>query len=143
MGSSTLNIAIENKFKTAWGTTTPVSYDGTRFIVPTVNWVHIEVWDGSSRKASLGTGVQLRRSSGTIFITIYTELGEGSKPARELADAACEVFRDFQVSGLTCYEPEVKRLGEVYHASSTSGAKATLQWYQMIVSVPFIYNQYI
>ena len=142
MGSSVLNIAIEDKFKTSWGTTTPISYDNLPFDVPLTNWVRLEVWDGDATKASLGTGVQLRRSSGTVFITIYSVLSQGSKPARDLADQVATVFRDIQLSGLIFFEPSVKRLGEVYHTGGGDRG-STAQWYQIIVSIPFINNQYI
>lgn len=138
MGTSAANIAIENLFKTGWGSTTGVKYDNVPFTVPTTAWVSIEVWDGAALKASLGNGARLRRSTGTVFVNIYTPLNKGSKAARDYADSVCAIFRDKQVSGITFEEPDVKRIGEQYF--SINGVQSTTQWYQMIVSIPFFYD---
>lgn len=144
MGSSALNIAIENKFKVAWGSTTTVRYDNVAFAEPTnASWVSIEVWDGDSIKGSLGSGVQLRRSNGTAFVHIYSPTGQGSKATRVLADSVATIFRDLQVSGITFFEATKKRLGEVYHPVTGGGNSGTAQWYEMIVAIPFIYDEFI
>jgi len=141
MATSTINIAVENLFKTAWGSRTTVKYDNVPFVIPAVAWVGIEVWDGASTKASLGSGAQLRRSTGTVFVNIYTPLNKGSKAARDLADFACAVFRDVQVSGITFEEPDVRRVGEQYF--TVGGVQSTTQWYQLVVSVPYFCDSYL
>lgn len=134
MATANLNTTIESMFATAWGSTTSIKYDNVPFTIPSASWVDIQVWDGMSTKASLGSGVQRRRSTGTVFIGIYTAVDAGSRPARLLADAVVAIFRDKQVSGVTFEEPDVVRLGEVSLASSTT------PWYQMKVAVPFVYD---
>lgn len=138
MATSAINIAIENLFKNGWGSTTSIKYDNVPFTVPSVSWVSISVWDGNSQKMSLGAGAQLRRSTGTVFINIYTPLNKGSKAARDLADLVIPIFRDKQVSGITFEEPDVRRIGEQYF--SINGVESTTQWYQMVVSVPYFHD---
>lgn len=135
MATSSLNIAVENLFKTGWGTTTSIRFDNVPFTVPATAWVSIETWDGKSQKASVGNGAQLRRSTGTVFVNIYTPLNKGSKAARDLADLVLPIFRDKQVSGITFEEPDVRRMGEQYF--SINGVQSTTQWYQLIVSIPY------
>jgi len=143
MGTAALNIAIENQFNTSWGTTTPIRFDNVGFTPPSTSWVSLEVWDGKSNKASLGTGSQMRRTTGTVFIDVFTPLNDGSKPARELADQVSAVFRDVVVSGLTFYEANISQIGEKYYTNSGTGVPATAQWYQMSVAIPFKYDEYI
>lgn len=136
MGTSATNIAIENLFTTGWGSTTVVKYDGAPLqSYPTTAWVSIEVWDGLANKASLGSGAQLRRSTGTVFINIYTPLNKGSKAARDYADTVCTIFRDKQISGITFEEPDVRRVGEQYF--TINGVQSTTMWFQLVVSIPF------
>lgn len=143
MGSSALNIAIENKFATSWGAKTPIKYDNVPFTPPTTSWVAIETWDGKSEKASVGAGQQLRRSLGTVFVMIFTPVGGGSKAARGYADDVKAVFRDLVVSGVTFFEGDVTRIGEKYYTNSGTGVPATSQWMQFAVSIPFKYDEYI
>lgn len=138
MGSNTLNIAIENAFNDSWGSTTDIRFDNVPFTPPTDSpWVSLEVWDGESIKASIGTDNQLRRTRGTVFINIYTVVGDGSKGARTYADQAKTTFRDLVVSGITFYEGSTKRLGEFTYSGGSS------QWYQMSVAIPFLYDEYL
>ena len=138
MSTSALNIAIESLFATAWGSTTPVRYDNVPFVVPLSSWVALEVWDGLSGRASLGYPA-LRRTQGVVYASVYTQVALGGKPARDLADAVVNIFRDIQVSGITFEEPDVKRIGE-QSVSSTGSVNSTTQWFQMVVAVPFFYD---
>lgn len=143
MGIATISVAVENLFSTNWGTTTPIRYDNVPFTPPQTAWVSIETWPGNSSKASLGNSLQLRRSLGTVFISVYTPIGDGSKPARDLADQVAAIFRDKQVSGITFQEPDMGRVGEIYYAATGSGVVGTTQWYQAKVAVPFFYDETI
>lgn len=146
MGSSALNIIIEDKFKTVWGATTPIRFDNVPFQIPQSSWVSIEVWDGDSSKASLGTSPQLRRTFGTVFVGVFTPVapeGIGSGGARSYADSVKAIFRDLSVSGVTFFEASVSRLGEKYYTNSGTGVPATSQWYQMSVAIPFKYDEYL
>ena len=143
MGISALNIAIENAFATSWSSTT-VRYDNNPFTIPSGNsWVSLSVWPGKSSKNSIGTGVQLRRTVGTVFIDVYTPINGGVKPAADLVDSITAIFRDLVVSGITFYEGSTSRINEKYFSNSGSGVSTTTQWYQMSVSIPFKYDEYL
>lgn len=146
MGSQTLNIYIENLFNTQWAALNPtitIKFDNVDFTVPTTAWVALEVWEGSSTKASLGPAPQLRRTSGTAFVTIYVPISTGSKTARGYADQVKGIFRDLNASNVIFFEGSVSRLGEVYYPGTGGGTTGSSQWYQMKVAVPFIYNEYV
>ena len=141
MSSAAINIAIENLFATAWGSTTPIRYDSVPFTIPTTSWVALEVWDGAVNKASLGK-VALRRSYGTVFVTVSAPVNTGSNAARVLADSVIAVFRDKQVSGITFIDSNIRRLGEAL-VVGTGAVSGTTQWYQVVVSVPFFHDAVI
>ena len=143
MGTEALNITIENTFEVKWAKETPICIDNIDFDPPTTSWVKLEIWDGKSNKKSLGVDVQLRRSLGTVFITIYTPTNKGSRPARILVDKVKSIFRDLVVNQVTFYEGDVTRIGEKYYSSGVAKVSATDQWYQMAVAIPFKYDEYI
>lgn len=144
MGSATLNIIIENIFNTAWGNTTPIKFENVPFNPPSnAAWVEVSVHDGSSSKKTLGPSVQLRRSLGTVFITVYGPLNQGSKPTRQLADQITAIFRDLQTDGITFFEGSVSKLGEVYYTHNVQSSSTPSTWYQMKVAIPYFYDQYL
>lgn len=143
MGTEALNITIENTFEVKWAGETPICIDNVDFDPPITSWVKLEVWDGKSNKKSLGINSQLRRSFGTVFITIYTPINKGSRPARFLVDKVKSIFRDLVVGGITFYEGDVTRIGEKYQSGGVAKVSATDQWYQMAVSIPFKYDEYV
>ena len=142
MGHVALSVAIENKFNTAWASATSIRFDNVPFTPPSTSWVSLDVIEGESITGSLGGTVKLRRTVGTVVVGMYTPVGAGSKAARTYADSVKLIFRDLQISGITFKEGTAKRLGEVYFASAgaTSG---TAQWYQMVVAVPFHYDEFV
>ena len=145
MGSAANSTAIEALFDTGWGATTSVKYDNVPFDAPVTSWVSIEVWDGPTRNAAIGSVscVKPRRSVGTVFITIFTPLKDGSNPARVYADQVTAIFRDVQISGITFDEPDISRLGEVYYAATGGVASGTAQWFQLKVAIPFTADEFI
>lgn len=143
MGTAAISTTIENTFETAWGVTTPISFDNVDFSQPSTSWISLEIWDGKSNKKSLGINAQLRRSLGTVFLMVYTPLNGGSGPARVLVDQVKNIFRDLVVDGVTFYEGDVKRIGEKYSSKGVTEVSATAQWYQMVVAIPFKYDEYI
>jgi hypothetical protein len=120
-------IAIENRFATAWGATTPVAYQNVEFTPPTnprESWVRVSVLNGASFQASLGNN-PLYRHPGVIDISIFTPTGEGGKRAAQLVDQATAVFRGAQFSGILCRAPDVREVGP------SDG------WFQTSVSIPY------
>jgi len=143
LGFSSVNIAVENAFATAWGSTTTVRYDNNPFTIPSTSWVSLSVYPGKTNKASAGTGTQLRRMIGTVRIDIYTPINGAVKPAADLADSVVSVFRDLVVSGITFYEATLSRIGEQYYSASGTGVSSTTKWYQITVAIPFRYDSYV
>ena len=142
MSTSANLTAIESLFDTGWAATTLVRYDNVQFDVADVpdgsSWVSLEVWDGKSARASVGCAPALRRSFGTVFVTVYAPSdGTGTKVARALADQVADVFRDIQVSGITFDEPSPTRAGEVYYPATGGNSSATGRWWQIKVAIPF------
>jgi len=141
MSHVTLNTTIESTFATAWGSTTTVAFDNVPFTPPTsASWVKITVREGDSEKITLGSSPQRRRTVGTVFIDVFTVVGQGSKPVRALADSVKTVFRDLRVSGIQFFEGDVMVQGERYYTNSGTGVPATSQWYQATVALPFKYD---
>lgn len=142
---------VEDYFRTAWGVTTPVKYDGVEYSPQqNTSYVSLEVWDDESIAASIGTNVKLRRSLATAFFHIYTPIKKGSKPARLLADQIVSIFRDLELGSpsdgighVTFDEGTVQRIGEKYYNSSGAKINATGQWFEMMVAIPFRHDIYI
>lgn len=143
MGSLSLNQTVENAFATAWGSTTTVAYDNVAFVPPTgSSWVKIYVRDGDSSKITLGTSPQRRRTIGTVFVDIFTPIGQGSAPVRTLADSVKAVFKDLRINGIQFDGGgDVIVWGERYYTNSGTGVPATSQWYQATVAQAFKFDE--
>jgi hypothetical protein len=142
MTTVNLNTTIESTFATSWGSTTTVAFENVAYTPPVdASWVKIYVKDGDSQKISLGKAPQRRRTLGTVFVDIFTVIGQGSKPARTLADSVKAVFRDLRVGGIFFYEGDVTIFGERYYTNSGTGVPATSQWYQAVVAIPFFMDE--
>lgn len=143
MSHVTLNQTIENTFATAWGSTTPVCYENVAFTPPVgSSWVKIYLREGDSSKITLGTAPQMRRTLGTVFVDIFTPVGQGSKAVRTYADSIKAVFRDLRVSGIQFDGGgDVMVWGEKYYTNSGTGVPATSQWFQATVVQAFKYDE--
>ena len=121
--------AIESRFSTQWGTTTPIKYDNIKY-VPTAgtSFVALEIHKGASIQASLGTS-PLFRGIGIISVNIYTPTGSGTNTGRAYADTAAGIFRNVVFSGIVCKSASVTRLGE------QEG------WFIYNVSIPFYHDE--
>lgn len=142
MSHVTLNQTVENTFATAWGSTTPIAYDNIAFTQPSgSSWVKVYVREGDSQKITLGTAPQRRRTLGTVFVDIYTPIGQGSKAARTYADSVKAIFKDLRVSGVQFDGAgDVMVFGERYFSNSGTGVPATSQIFQVSVAIPFKYD---
>ena len=137
------HVAIENKFATEWASATDIKYENVDFDIPTTSWVELQIRFGKGSKISLGDGVQLRRTVGTLFVNVYTPKSGGAKPSNTLVDSAIAIFRDLVVSNVTFYEASVNVIGEKYYPSSGSGVSATTQWWETVIGIPFKYDEYV
>ena len=142
MSHAALNTIVESRFATAWGATTAVAYDNVNF-TPTAgaSWVAIKLREGPSKKITLGSGAQVRRTLGTIFVEIFTPVGTGSSACRGYVDSVKAIFRDYRASGLHCHESSSNVIGEEYYTNSGTGVPAASQQYQAVVSIPFMYDE--
>lgn len=141
MSHVTLNQLVETRLASQWGVTTPIRYENVEFVPPEgASWISVAVKESDSRKITLGSGAQVRRTIGTIFVEIFTPVGGGSGVARGYADTIKAIFRDYRVSGLHVYEGEVFVKGEVYYTNSGTGVPATSQQYQVLLGFPFRYD---
>lgn len=141
MSHVTLNTTVENTFATAWGSTTPICYENISCTPPVgSSWVKVYVREGDSQKITIGESPQTRRTLGTVFVDIFTPIGQGSKAVRTYADSIKTIFKDLRVSGIQFFEGDLQVWGERYYTNSGTGVPATSQWYQGTVAIPFKYD---
>lgn len=141
MASQAIAKAVKNFFAAQWaagGHSEAVGYENVKFDpTPSVAYLELEIWDGAAAKASVGASPQLRRSSGTVFLTVNTPQLVGTSQPRQLCDSIATIFRDVQLATtsptgtITFQEPSVSRLG-----------KAGIM-FQMKVAVPFLHEYFI
>lgn len=141
MASEAVSKAVKNFFAAQWtagGHTETVGYENVKVEpVPSAAYLELEIWDGPAVKASIGSSPQLRRSSGTVFVTVNTPQLVGTSQPRQLCDNIATIFRDAQLATtsptgtITFQEPSVSRRGTV-------GVQ-----FQMKVVVPFLHEYYI
>lgn len=142
MGHVSINQIVESRLNTSWGVTTPIHYENVDFTPPVgSSWISCAVKETDSKKITLGSGAQVRRTIGSIFIEIFVPLGFGSVGGRTYADQIKSIFRDYRSSGLHCQEFEIYWSGESYYTNSGSGIPATSQWYSIKMAGPFRYDE--
>lgn len=121
--------AIENRFSTAWGSTTPVKYENVEFIQPpNTKWVALTIINADAAPLTLSGGTE--KHVGWIFIQIFDILDRGQVAARQLAAQAAAIFKDSKFSAgtsayIVCRTPSLVTIG------SREGL------FQMNVKVPF------
>jgi hypothetical protein len=122
---------ITSRFKTNWGSTTPVKYDNVDFTpTPGTTFVEFEIHNGSQMPVSLGGDDDtLYRGVGIISINIHTALNIGTQTGKNLADTAAAIFRGQTFLGIICRGADVTRLGE------SNG------WFVHNVSIPFFRDE--
>lgn len=121
--------AIEGRFSTQWGSTTPIAWDNVHYTpVPETSFVKFAVLPGTAWVASLGTSPSYRHT-GIISINIHTPIDAGTTTAKTLADTASAVFRGWQSGGLVCRSPYITFNGE------EDG------WYKINVTVGFFRDE--
>lgn len=126
MSYQTALAAIEQRFQTQWGTTTPVQWPNRNYEpVAGDEWVRLTVLDGQSFMAGMGFSSNLFRHPGLIIVSIFVPRGSGERRVNELVDSVSGIWRNAQFGEILCRAPSVEKVGE-------SG-----EWYQVNVSVPF------
>ena len=128
--------SLESRFNTQWATyatsaNVPIAWDNVEYKPVTgTTFVRFSVFPGDSYQASLGDR-PLHRAVGIIDIGIFVPQGEGTENARDLADIAAEIFRNWQdtTNKIRCRSPYLTRVGE------EEG------WFQMSVTIPYIRDE--
>jgi hypothetical protein len=121
---------IEARFSTEWGSTTDIKWDNVDY-VPTAgtSYATIEIHNSNANVAGFGGTDMMYRMRGLISINIYVALNSGTRAARVLTDAAAEIFRGVEFSGIVCSAPTIARVGQVE------------DWFVYNVTVPFYRNE--
>lgn len=89
--------AIEGRFNTLWGTTTPVKYENVAFSQPRgVPWVALTIINVDARPTTLSGGTE--RHTGLVFVQVFDLLDQGQARARTLAEQAAAIFRNVLVT---------------------------------------------
>lgn len=136
-----MNQLVETRLASQWGVTTPIRYENVEFTPPDGSaWIAVSLKESDSQKITLGSGAQVRRTVGTLFIEIFTPVGIGSLQSRTYADSLKEIFKDYRASGLHIYYGSYTPIGEKYYTNSGTGVPATSQWFQGMVDFPFRYD---
>ena len=118
--------SIEQRFATAWGTTTPVQWPNRNYEPqPGNEWVRLTVLDGDSTLVGLGLNARLYTHPGVILVGIFVPKGNGERRSAVLVDSVSEIWRGVEFDGILCRAPAVTRVG------------LTGEWFQTNVSVPF------
>lgn len=122
--------AIEGRFATAWGATTPVKYENAPFKDTKAAHVALFIRRGEGLQASLGE-VPLRRWPGVILVQVFIPSGSGTQQALEYASSIGAIFDRAEFSSGTsgrirCRIPSVETVGE------------RAGWFQVNVTVPYL-----
>ena len=128
--------SLESRFNTQWATYTtsadvPIAWDNVEYAPVTgTTFIRFSVYPGDAYQVSLGDR-PLHRVVGIIDIGIFVPQGQGTETARDLADIAAEIFRNWQdtTNKIRCRSPYLTRIGE------EEG------WFQMNVTVPYIRDE--
>lgn len=87
--------AVYQRFRTQWGATTQVHYDGHAFTEPgpDVEWVRVSVQNLGGGQSTLGqTGGRKFERSASIFVQVFTPVTAGVGRGASLAQTARAIF---------------------------------------------------
>lgn len=122
---------VETTIKNNW-TATPIAYDNVSFKATIgQSFIAPKVLFGSGSQVSLGTSNVLNRWTGVIQIDIFTPINIGTKTALDYANTLIGYFYHYDNEGLVCFTGSVGELGK-------DG-----EWYRVVVTIPFQYDQTI
>ena len=122
--------AIYNQFITAWGTTTPFTFDNEKFAAPNVAWARLTVRNSESIQRTLGApGNRRFRRVGSVFIQLFDLVDGGMSTLDTLTKTARDIFEGVSFSGLDFTNV----------VSRESGADG--KWFQVVVEAFFDYEE--
>ena len=121
--------AIENYFKQAWNSETPVLWNNSRQAPPkTGSWIRVTILNGIANAVSIGQ-TSVHRNEGLVQVQIFAKKGTGTKVLYDLADIVVNIFSQKQIDSIQFRVPEVIDVGEIE------------EFYQINVSCPFYRNR--
>lgn len=88
-------------------------------------WLRITILPDDSVKADIGSGNDRFRTTGMVFVDIFTPLNIGDKRALEIADTVSDHFRARTVSGVRYRTPKLMNMNRLE------------DWHHKQVSIPF------
>lgn len=107
-----IRAAIETRFNTNW-TTTDISWDNVKYTPdPEESFVRLIIDEVDAYQSAMGS-IPCHRFTGIIHIMIMVPVGTGTNTARGYADAASDIFRNANFSGIQCRTPKIVRVGDV------------------------------
>lgn len=125
--------AIQARFTTMWGTTTPIAWDNKTFDAEGLNvaYVRLSVQFALGSQSAMGLiGDRCYRNTGTVFVQVFTPVGGGKSPNTVLATQARNVFRGVQLPGGLWFRDE-----GITHVGPEG------RWYQQNVTANFIFDE--
>ena len=121
---------IYTTFKTAWGSTSPFTFDNERYDPPDgACWARVAVRHNSRQQESLG-GITHRKfeSSGSVFIQCFCPRDSGAAGADALAEVAQGIFEGKTINGIRFTSSNIQEIGP------------TEDWYMIVVEASFTYT---
>jgi hypothetical protein len=124
--------AVYDRFVVQWGVTTPIVFENEQFAAPANDsWVRLSVRGNVVRaQETLGSvGNRKFRSTGMVFVQVYTRADVGLKQGDDLSKQARDVFDAVSFSGLDFLAGLVRETG-------VDG-----KWQQHLVEVNFDFDE--
>ncbi len=122
--------AIYDRFVTAWGSTTPLTFDSENFAAPDEPWARLTVRNSGSTQRTLGSpGNRRFRRVGSVFIQLFDLVDEGLANLDSLSRDARGVFEGVSFDGLDFTNVVIRESG------------ADGKWFQFVVEAFFDYEE--
>ncbi len=124
--------AVNDRFKTLWGTKTTYSLPNEPFTQPTPDesWVRLTVLNVGGGQESLGkVGNRRFERRGIIIVNVFTPLEEGTFGGDTLASEVQTIYEGTKFDGITVNDSRIREKG------------VEDQWYHTIMEADFIYYE--
>ena len=110
----------------------PTIYENQERDKPQIgHWARLAIIPGESRQVSIGdTSIRFRRH-GIIMVSLFEEIGRGTKNLNILADQVVVAFRSLIISSIHYRTPTIVRVGR------------TANWWQLNVDCPFFSDEIV
>lgn len=121
--------AIYQRFVTAWGSTSPYTFDNESFSPPSDAWVRLSVRNTDSGQETLGAiGNRKFLREGMVWLQVFVPLDSGLKDADTLSEAFRTIFEGVSFSNINFNRVVIKE------------GSPENQWYRVVAQAFFNYN---